>query len=306
VGEVCKLYGVTKVFSAAYHSRGHGILERLNRTIEDRLKHTTNQACDGWDVWLPEALFVIRSTLASGTKTSPFRLVYGRDPILPIDNALWYPQSSSSMAQAKADRAIAHAADHPRAASDMARYYSRMQEHLNASRTSAPLSQGDLVYAHKPDAKRGKFAHTWRGPYMIVGCHSGTLQTFIDQKVQRTTRNINDLRPFLGTDDSDKVDTLDACLFHSSCRLLYRRLAATRLQLANRADVGDRSARRTKRRRQHVVQSQAFRKTLNANRLWLEQPPIRCFFCLVFNTGNTITIHMTCCSRTILTTVITK
>jgi IS30 family transposase len=55
MAESCKLYGVTKVFSAAYHSRGHGMVERLNRTIEDRFKHTTNQACDDWDVWLPEA-----------------------------------------------------------------------------------------------------------------------------------------------------------------------------------------------------------------------------------------------------------
>jgi transposase InsO family protein len=46
VTETCKLYGVTKVFSAAYHSRGHGMVERLNRTIEDELKHTTNVACN--------------------------------------------------------------------------------------------------------------------------------------------------------------------------------------------------------------------------------------------------------------------
>jgi hypothetical protein len=121
------------------------------------------------------------------------------------------------MAQAEADRAITHAADHTRAASNMARYYSRMQENLNASRTPAFLSQDDLVYAHKPDAKRGKFAHTSRGPYMIVGCHSGsnnyTLHTFIDQKVQRTTRNINDLRPFLDTDDFDRIKTSDAWPF---------------------------------------------------------------------------------------------
>jgi hypothetical protein len=70
--EVCKFTGVMKVFSAAYHSRGHGMVERHNRTIEDRLKHTTNQACNNWDVWLPEALLAIRSTPASGTKMSPF------------------------------------------------------------------------------------------------------------------------------------------------------------------------------------------------------------------------------------------
>jgi transposase InsO family protein len=43
VAEVCMLYGVPKVLSAAYQSRGHGMVESLNRTIEDRLKHTTNQ-----------------------------------------------------------------------------------------------------------------------------------------------------------------------------------------------------------------------------------------------------------------------
>jgi transposase InsO family protein len=37
VAEVCKLYGVMRVCSAAYHSRGHGMVERLSRTIEDSL-----------------------------------------------------------------------------------------------------------------------------------------------------------------------------------------------------------------------------------------------------------------------------
>jgi hypothetical protein len=92
-----------------------------------------------------------------------------------------------------------------------------MQQHLNASRTPAFLPKGGLVFAHEQDAKRGKFAHTWRGPYMIVGCHYGnnnyTSQTFIDLKVQRTTRNINDSGLFLDTDNSDKIDTPDALPF---------------------------------------------------------------------------------------------
>jgi hypothetical protein len=46
VAEVCEPYGVTKVFSAAYRSQGHEMVDRLNRTIEDRLKHATHQTCD--------------------------------------------------------------------------------------------------------------------------------------------------------------------------------------------------------------------------------------------------------------------
>jgi hypothetical protein len=96
---------------------------------------------------------------------SPSCLLYGRDPIIPIDNALLYPQSSSYMAKAEADRAITHAAERTRAVSNMADYHSRMQEHVNASRTPASLSKGDLVYAHKPDATRGKFDHLERSSH---------------------------------------------------------------------------------------------------------------------------------------------
>jgi hypothetical protein len=71
----------------------------------------------------------------------------------------------------------------------MTRYHSRMKEHLNASRTPASLSKGDLVYAHKPDAKRGIFAHTWRRPHLIFVPHCGknnyTVQNFIDQEVSK-------------------------------------------------------------------------------------------------------------------------
>jgi hypothetical protein len=128
-----------------------------------------------------------------------------------------YQQASSPVAQAKADRATSHAADHTRAASNTARFHSRMQEDLNASRTLASLSKNVLFYAHKLDAKRGNFARTWRGSFMIVGSHSGknnyTHQTIIDQKVHRTTFNINDLGPFLDTDDFDKIDTSDVLPF---------------------------------------------------------------------------------------------
>jgi transposase InsO family protein len=99
VTETCKLCGVTKVFSAAYHSRGHGKVERLNRTMEDRLKHTTNFSCNDWDQWLPKALFAIHTTPSVGTKFSPFRLLYGRDAIMPIDNALMDPLATQNIDQ---------------------------------------------------------------------------------------------------------------------------------------------------------------------------------------------------------------
>jgi hypothetical protein len=186
------------------------------------------------------------------------------------------------VAQAEADRAITHAADHIRAASNMARYHSRMQEHLNASRTPEILSKGDLVYAHKPDAKRGNFSHTWRGPYMIVGCYSGsnnsTLKTFIDQKVQRTTRNINDLRPLLDTDDSDKVDTSDALTFPQLLPSLIPTSGGDTTTARKPRGRGRPLGSKNKKKTTTRLTDSSISKILNANRLWLEQPPIQYFF----------------------------
>jgi hypothetical protein len=175
------------------------MVEPLNRTIEDRLKRTTNFACNHWDQWLPEALFAIRTTPSAGTKFSPFRLLYRCDAIMPIYNAL------IDLTTAKTDHIgnkLAYIMDHDHATAraNMIAYHERIETQLNATRRPSDLSICDLVYAHKSDLSRGKFAHSWRGPYMIIGMTTGNtsfrLQSFIGNQAQRATRNINELRKF--------------------------------------------------------------------------------------------------------------
>jgi hypothetical protein len=197
VTETCKLYGVTSVFSAAYHSRGHAMAERLNRTIEDRLKHTTNFACNDWDQWLPEVLFAIHTTPSAGTKFSPFRLLYGRDAIIPIYNALMELTTANTDHIANKQAYIMDR-EHATARANMIAYHARTQTQLNAIRKPSEISIGDLVDAHKTNLSRGKFAYS--GPYMIISMttenNNFRLHSFICNQVQRTIRNINELRKF--------------------------------------------------------------------------------------------------------------
>jgi hypothetical protein len=90
--------------------------------------------------------------------------------------------------------------DHATARANMIAYHARIQTQLDATRKPSDLSIGDLVYAHKTDLSRGNFAHSWRGPYMIISKTTGNnnfrLQSFIGNQAQRTTRNINELRMF--------------------------------------------------------------------------------------------------------------
>jgi hypothetical protein len=71
--------------TTAFHPQADGQTERVNRVLEDMLRHyvgSTHQT--DWDVYLPMAQFAINNSRHSATSTTPFRLNYGRDPKLPL------------------------------------------------------------------------------------------------------------------------------------------------------------------------------------------------------------------------------
>jgi hypothetical protein len=121
---------------------------------------------------------------------------------MPIDNALMDPLATQNIDQLENRQAYMDL-DHATARANVIAYHARLETQLNASRSPSDLSIGALVYAHKPDLSRGKFAHSWRGPYKVIGMTTGNnnfrLQSFIGNQAQRTTRNINELRKFTQT-----------------------------------------------------------------------------------------------------------
>ena len=81
--EICKLLGVEKLNTTAYHPQTDGLVERFNRTLTDMLAKKVEQSEKNWDNHLPFVLFAYRASLQESTGESPFYLLYGRDPRLP-------------------------------------------------------------------------------------------------------------------------------------------------------------------------------------------------------------------------------
>jgi hypothetical protein len=79
----------------------------------------------------PGALFAIRTTPSAGTKFSPFRLLYGCDAIMPIDNAL---MDLTTVNTDHIENKQAHIIDrdHATARANMIVYHARIQTQLNA------------------------------------------------------------------------------------------------------------------------------------------------------------------------------
>ena len=86
--EIEGLLGFHKVNTSAYHPKTDGLVERFNRTLTAMLAKTVEKGGKDWDQHLPSILFAYRASQQQSTLESPFYLLYGRDPTLPIDSVL--------------------------------------------------------------------------------------------------------------------------------------------------------------------------------------------------------------------------
>ncbi|XP_053206259.1 uncharacterized protein LOC128390549 [Panonychus citri] len=72
--------------STAYHPQTNGLTERVNRTICSMLMHyCQEQNQTKWTRILPLINFAYNSSVNRINQVSPFFLLYGREPMLPVD-----------------------------------------------------------------------------------------------------------------------------------------------------------------------------------------------------------------------------
>ena len=71
--------------TTAYHPQANGLVERLNHTLADMLSMYVSRDHTNWDVTLPFVRFAYNTSKQESTGKSPFYLMHGRHPVLPID-----------------------------------------------------------------------------------------------------------------------------------------------------------------------------------------------------------------------------
>ena len=83
--ELMRLLGTKHAMTTAYHPQSDGQTERVNRVLEDMLRHYVGSLRHGdWDKCLTAAEFAINNSFHVSSGSTPFRLNYGRDPRLPV------------------------------------------------------------------------------------------------------------------------------------------------------------------------------------------------------------------------------
>ena len=82
---ICKLLGMERTRTSAYHPQGNGQVERFNRTLEAMLAKVVKNNQKDWNTCLQKVLFAYRTSIHDTTGFTPFHLVFGRTPKLPVE-----------------------------------------------------------------------------------------------------------------------------------------------------------------------------------------------------------------------------
>ncbi|KAL0147914.1 hypothetical protein M9458_056791, partial [Cirrhinus mrigala] len=131
IAELCKMYGVKKTPTTPYRPQGNAQCERFNRTLHDLLRTLPPEKKRRWPEHLAELLYAYNVTPHATTGYSPYYLLFGVYPHLPVDALLDYEQP----ADRKQDWLVIHQ-ERLREAHEQARKYA---EHTAAERL-APLN----------------------------------------------------------------------------------------------------------------------------------------------------------------------
>ena len=169
--EICQLLDIKKTRTTPYHPQSDGMVERFNRTLEMQLSKFADYNQKDWDVHIPFLLMAYRSAVHDTSGCTPAKLMLGRDLKMPIDLIFGRPEEEPSKTvteyansmQEKVEQVHNFAREHIKMMSDKM----KQRHDLNSANEGQQLQQGDAVWFHNPQRKKGltpKLQRPWQGP----------------------------------------------------------------------------------------------------------------------------------------------
>ena len=170
--EVCKLYSIKKLNTTAYHPQTDGLVERLNSTLCQTLSMYVSQNQKDWDLFIPAALLAFRTSPSESTGETPFYLLYGREPRLPMDVSLLPPADPASSIIEHRRRIVKQIEQaQTMARENIQRAQQKMKTYYDRTARDPDFQEGMKVWVYTPKRFTGlskKLLHNFHGPFRII------------------------------------------------------------------------------------------------------------------------------------------
>eukprot|EP00253_Pinus_taeda_P025178 PITA_25178 len=166
-------------YSANYYSQGNGLAESTNKNLIKIIKRTIEQNHKTWHKYLIFALWADKITQKASIGSSPFKLIYGKEAVLPTNLILpslalvqFIEENPSSSLQLRHDQILRLEEERERAKIIHAKHQQVIKSSFDSiSSCSKQLQVGLLVLkwdkSHEDKGKHTKFQKMWLGLFQI-------------------------------------------------------------------------------------------------------------------------------------------
>ena len=194
--------GTKLLFSTSYHPQTDGQTEVVNRSLGQLLRTMLLTKQGRWEEHLAHVEFVYNRTIHSATKRTPFEVVYGKNPITPLDLSPLpnrAPEDLDGRTRAEMMRDI-----HEQTRAQLERRTEQYLRQANKGWKEFIFKEGDLVWVHlRKDRfsshRRSKLDPRADGPFEVSERlnDNAYILDFPSEYGVCNTFNVSDLSPFL-------------------------------------------------------------------------------------------------------------
>jgi hypothetical protein len=205
VDSLCKLMTIRHRLSSAYHPQTNGLTERFNKTLCTTLAKYVSDYGDTWDTFLNAALFAYRTVQNSTTKYTPFKLLYGREAVLPID-LQGNEQDNNEVPEESLQQHIEYITEDLQklrldARDNIGKSQEKQRKYHDQKVKPIKFNIGDKVLLYesaKAKVHGDKFREKWTGPYYIhdITAPGAYKLRTMDDKVLRRVINTDRLKRY--------------------------------------------------------------------------------------------------------------
>jgi transposase InsO family protein len=182
VRTLCQQYKIRHIITTAYHPQGNGLTERVNQTVKNTLAKSVQSQGGDWDLYLPSALFAIRTMKQETTKFTPFELTYGRKAKQPADQIIEETLSKKPLEERLSHRITIEIQElhtiRNKAAGFIAVAQDRQKKNYDLTNKEVTrLAIGDKVLLYRnivESSWSAKLEPKWDGPYHIASIKDTT------------------------------------------------------------------------------------------------------------------------------------
>jgi translation initiation factor IF-1 len=200
--------GTKLLFSTTCHPQTDGQTEVVNRTLSTLLRAVLKKNLKMWEEWLPHVEFAYNRAVHSTTQHSPFEIVYGFNPLTPLD---LLPLPNTSVLKHKDGKAKAEFVRkmHEQVKLQIEKKNESYAKSANKGRKKVVFEPGDWVWVHMrkerfPSQRKSKLQPRGDGPFQVlsrINDNAYKIELPSEYGVSDTF-NVADLSPFdVGDDD---------------------------------------------------------------------------------------------------------